>query len=155
MALWNVKFDHDNGETRKCRVCGEDFHTMRPIHRCKKCTNEYVRNYNKAQYQEGKLNTGPLKGKEHKKPYPFSTRTNDAGKRFSKIRTELNKVWATGDRELIRGHYAKQLKEAEEFGIIEWINDIRTNQSIKDMSLKKPDMIKKDYPDTRGHYEDI
>lgn len=143
------------GETRRCRVCDKDFHTIRPVWRCNACINEYVRNYNKAQYQEGKLNTGPLKGLEHKKRYPFCTITNEAGKRFSKIRVALNKVWKTGDRELIRQHYAKQLKEAEDFGIIDWINDIRTTEAIKGMSKKPFNKTKKDYPDTRGHYEDL
>jgi len=153
MALWNVKFNHTDGETRKCRVCEKEFHTMTPIWRCKPCTNQYVKDYNKSKHEEGKLNTGPLKGKEHKKPYPFSTITNEAGKRFSKIRKELNRVWATGDRDLIRQHYQKQIEDAYKFGIIDWINDMRTTKSIKEMSTKKPDKIKKDYPDTRGHYE--
>ena len=153
-GLWSRKFDYDNGETRKCRVCDKDFHTMKPIWRCQPCTNEHVKNYYKSLKEEGKLNSGPLKGKDWKKPYPFSTRTNEAGKRFSKIRVALNKVWRTGDRELIRAHYAKQLKEAEDFGIIDWINDMRTTQSIREMTQRPFNKIKKDYPDTRGHYEE-
>ena len=153
--MFKKPFNQKVGETRQCKTCGKEFHTMRPVWRCKPCINEYVRNYNKSNYQSGKLNTGPLRGKEHKKPYPFSTKTNEAGKRFSKIRKELNRIWNTGDRELIRQHYDKQLKEAEEFGIIDWINDIRTNQSIKEMAKRPQQKISKEYPDTRGHYEDI
>ena len=39
MGLWNVKFDHKNGETRVCKGCGASFHTMRPKHSCNVLTS--------------------------------------------------------------------------------------------------------------------
>ena len=145
-GLWSVKFDHKNGEDRVCRKCNTTFHANKPIWICRLCQNEEQR-----KIQEKKRE---LKGK--KENYPFSTKTNEAGKRFSRIAAKLNKVWKTGDRELIRQFYVDQLKEAEELGIIDWINDIRTNKEKKQKKVKSKNQISKDLPDTRyfNGYED-
>lgn len=143
-GLWNKKFDYKNGEDRVCKECNEPFHTKKPSNICKTCQNKNQKEIS-AKYRE-------KYGK--KDNYPFSTKTNEAGKRFSKIRVELNKVWRTGDRNLIRGHYAKQLEEAERLGIMKWIYDVRTNEAIKDRTLRSRNQIKNSTPDTRGYYED-
>jgi hypothetical protein len=142
-GLWARKFDYKNGEDRVCNKCNTPFHTKKPSWKCSKCFNE------EQKVIQGKIR----KEKGLKANYPFSTVTNEAGKRFSKIRVELNKVWRTGDRDLIRGHYAHQLKEAERLGIIAWINDVRTKEVAEERSMRSKEQTKKDYPDTRGHYE--
>lgn len=143
-GLWSKKFDYKNGEDRVCKKCNEAFHTMKPIYICRKCTNA-------RQKITGQLLREKVGKKEN---YPFSTKTNEAGKRFSKITAKLNQVWRTGDRELIRQHYANQLKEAEELGIIKWINDVRTDEVIKARTIKSKEQISNSTPDTRGHYEE-
>ena len=40
MGLWNVKFDHKNGEQRVCKECGASFHTPKPRWRCNVCVNQ-------------------------------------------------------------------------------------------------------------------
>ena len=42
-GLWSRKFDYKNGETRVCKVCGETYHTPKPINKCKKCVNDAQR----------------------------------------------------------------------------------------------------------------
>ncbi len=57
----------------------------------------------------------------------------------------------TGDKSVIIAHYDKQLKEIEENGILEWILDRRADTDKRERSRN---MIRKEYPDTRGHYEE-
>ena len=142
-GLWSKKFDYKNGEDRVCNKCNEPFYTKKPSWKCPKCFN-----------QEQKIIQTKIRHEKGLKPnYPFSTVTNEAGKRFSKIRVELNKVWRTGDKELIRQHYNKQLEEAERLGIIAWINDVRNDETIRARTTRSKEMIKKELPDTRGYYE--
>lgn len=149
-GLWNRKFDRKNGETRICKECGETYHTMKPINKCRLCVN-------KAQkvIEEVRRANHPLK-----KPYPFNNRTNEAGARFCSIRTALSNAWKeyskTGDKSYVIQHYEKQLKEAKELGILEWIYDRRTPEAKRENGqyVRTRNMIRKEYPDTRGHYED-
>jgi Zn finger protein HypA/HybF involved in hydrogenase expression len=39
-GLWSVKFDHTNGETRKCKLCDTEFHATKPRWRCNACVNK-------------------------------------------------------------------------------------------------------------------
>lgn len=142
--MFKKPFNKEVGEMRNCNTCGNEFHTHKPIWICRLCQNEVQR-----KIQEKKRLQYGIKDN-----YPFSTKTNEAGKRFSKIRVALNKVWRTGDRQLIRQHYAKQLKEAEELGILKWIFDRRDNETIKARAEKSRRRIINEYPDTRGYYED-
>lgn len=140
-GIWSRKFDYKNGEDRVCKICNEPFHTIRPINSCRKCTadkaNAYARKHRPYQRKE---------------QYPFSTATNEAGSRFSKIRQELRKAWLEG-RQTLTNHYTKQLKEAEELGIINWINDRRDKESQEQKKEKSKKKIHNDYPDTRGYNE--
>lgn len=143
-GLWSRKFDYKNGETRECKHCGDTFHTMKPRWRCTNCIN-------KAQkvIEEAKRARTPKK-----ETYPFDNYTNEAFKRFCSIRTELRKAWIefekTGDKSIITAHYDKQLKEIKDNGIMQWILD-------KKDEVNKPrtaSMTKKEFPDTRGYYEE-
>jgi hypothetical protein len=147
-GLWSVKFDHKNGETRQCKVCGETFHAKKPIWKCTKCVNasqRVIEEVKRAKYPK-------------KDTYPFDTRTNEAGSRFCRIQRELRKAWIefekTGDKTHVIQHYEKQLKEIHENGIWQWIWDRRDDASKKENKLKTASMTRKEYPDTRGHYED-
>lgn len=144
MAIWNTKFDRINGETRVCKQCGNTYHTMKPIWICRLCTNE----------QQRKIQEKKRKSYGIKDNYPFSTKNHDAGKRFCKIRQKLRKAWDEGP-EAVKKHYEAQLQEAEELGIMKWIYDRRDNETIKGKAEKSKKHIAKDWPDTRGYYEDL
>jgi hypothetical protein len=155
MSLWKVKFNHKDGETRKCKVCEENFHTKKPIWRCPLCTSKINFDKRKEQYVDGIMNTGKWIGMPMKKPYPFSNRTSEANNRFARIRGELRKAWE-GGREEVNKHYAKQLEEIRGNGIMEWILDRRGNDDLpngkeKGKSKKQTNI---DWPDTRGWYEE-
>ena len=64
---------------------------------------------------------------------------------------EYNK---TGDKSYVIAHYDKQLKEITENGILTWILDRRCLVAQKEKKSKTRGMIKNQYPDTRGYYED-
>lgn len=146
-GLWARKFDHKNGEDRVCKVCGSAYHTMKPINKCRTCTNASQR-----LIEEKRRAKNPKK-----EQYPFDNYTNEAGARFHKIQRELRKAWSefekTGDKSYVIQHYEKQLKEIKENGIWQWIWDRKVPRERKDNNLKTKNMIRKDYPDTRGHYE--
>jgi hypothetical protein len=147
-GLWSVKFDHVNGEMRKCKGCGEEYHAKKPRWLCTKCVNEKQR-----PIEEAKRARTPKK-----EQYPFDTKSNEAATRFCKIRTALSNAWKeynkTGDKSVILAHYDKQLKEIHDNGIWEWIWDRRDDASKKENKLKTASMTRKNYPDTRGHYEE-
>ena len=154
MSLWKVKFDHKNGETRKCKICNENFHAIKPIWRCKVCTSKVNFEKRKEKYEEGIMNTGKWIGMPMKKPYPFSNKTSESSNRFARIRRDLRKAWE-GGREELNKHYAKQLKEIEENGILEWILDRRANDDLPNGKQKAKSKIQTnvDWPDTRGYHE--
>jgi DNA-directed RNA polymerase subunit RPC12/RpoP len=154
MSLWKVKFDHKNGELRKCKQCDKDFHAKKPTWRCNLCTSKINFDKRKSKYEEGIMNTGKWIGMPMKKPYPFSNRTSESNNRFSRIRRELRKAWEGGREELDK-HYAKQLKEIEENGILEWILDRRANDDLPNgqKKAKSKTQTNIEFPDTRGYHE--
>jgi len=157
MALWKVKFDHKNGEIRKCKGCDVEYHTKKPRWHCPKCVSKINKAAAKKKYGEGVVPGGRFVGLPSKKSYPFSNKTSEASNRFCTIRTALSKAWKeydkTGDRTAINNHYDKYLKEIEENGIIEWIYDRRGENDAKERQVKSKNMIRNEYPDTRGYYE--
>jgi hypothetical protein len=147
MSLWKVKFNHKDGENRVCKLCGKTFHTMKPRYRCNACVND------KQKIIEAK------KRNQYKKKaqYPFNNKTTEASNRFCRIRTQMSKAWKefekTGDKSIVIAHYDKQIKEINDNGIMEWILDRRDVTSKQASKPKTTNMTRKDYPDTRGHYE--
>ena len=147
-GLWARKFDKKNGEIRQCKQCGETYHAMKPRWLCKKCVNAKQR-----PIEEAKRARTPKK-----ENYPFDNKGNEAGNRFCSIRTALSNAWKeyrkTGDRSVITAHYDKQLKEIKGNGIWQWIWDRRDDQTKKENKPKTASMTRKEWPDTRGHYEE-
>lgn len=143
MAIWNNKFDRVNGETRECKDCGTVYHTHKPTWYCRLCTNRKVR--------ESVKKNKPYEKKEF---YPIDMKNDKARQRFVKIRQKLRKAWSGGREELTK-HYSEQLREAEELGIMKWINDRRDKNSVTQRTASKSmNIITKDYPSTKGYYED-
>ncbi len=154
--MFKKPFNNTTGEQRECKICKEQFHATRPVWRCKTCIGKINFETAKKKYAEnGLIPTGKWAGMPPKKPYPFSNTTSEANNRFCSIRTRLSKAWKeyqkTGDKSVIIAHYNKQLKEIEENGIMEWILDRRADTDKRERSRN---VIKKEYPDTRGHYEE-
>jgi hypothetical protein len=149
MALWKVKFDHVNGEHRKCKLCGNDFHATRAVWRCKPCIAKINHDTAKKKYGEtGLIPTGKWAGMEPKKPYPFDNRTSEANNRFAKIRAKLREAWKGGREELTK-HYDNQLKEIQDNGIMEWILDRRADSDKQNAEVKSKTKINKEYPSTK------
>jgi len=154
MSLWKVKFNHKDGETRKCKLCDKDFHAIKPIWRCKVCTSKVNFEKRKEKYEEGIMNTGKWIGMPMKKPYPFCNRTSEANNRFARIRKDLRIAWE-GGRETITKQYTKQLDEIRDNGILEWINDRRANEDMPNNELKVKSKTKTniEYPNHHDYYE--
>ena len=153
--MFKKPFNSKIGETRECKMCGESFHTLKPRWRCKKCVAKVNFDNAKKKYAEsGLIPTGKWAGMKPKEKYPFDNRGSEASNRFCKIRTALSKAWKeykkTGDRSIITKHYDNQLKEIQENGIMEWILDRRADSDKKERTTN---VIKNEYPDTRGYYE--
>ena len=147
--MFKKPFNRKVGETRICKHCNESFFTFKPIWKCTKCVNASQR----------VIETRKRARTPKKEQYPFDNRGNEAGARFCSIRTALSKAWKeynkTGDKSYVIEHYDKQLKEIKDNGIMEWIFDRRTPEAKREMNpnAKTRNMIRTDYPDTRGHYE--
>lgn len=148
--MYKKQFNRTIGETRQCKTCSNEFHTNRPIWYCNRCVTERSKISQKQRAGEGNVKTGKFAGMAPKKPYPFDTRSNKALSRFRRIKRELNKCNTKEERRL---HYAKQLKEIEENGILEWIMDRRDDETAKERKAKSKSRTRIDYPNTRGHYE--
>jgi hypothetical protein len=140
--MFKKPFNKEVGEERICKLCGVIYHTYKPRWRCLDCLCMLQKKYPK-----------PYAKKEQ---YPFATTTNEAALRFSRIHGELSRAWKEGP-EALKAHYDKQLKEIKDNGIMEWILDRRTPEARREMNpmgmARSKNMIRKDYPDTRGHYE--
>jgi hypothetical protein len=149
-GLWSVKFDHKNGELRRCKVCDKDFHAKKPVWRCNQCISKVI--YDKAieKAGEGIMPTGKWAGMAPKKPYPFDNKSSEANNRFAKIRAELRKAWEEG-RDALTKHYDTKLEEIRHNGILEWILDRRGNDDIPmgKEKLKSKTLTKKQYPSTK------
>jgi hypothetical protein len=147
--MFKKPFNRKVGEIRECKYCGDTFHAKKPIWKCQTCVNaaqKIIEQKKRAQYAK-------------KDRYPFDTRTPAADKRFNSIRTALSNAWKeynrTGDKSYVTNHYDKQIKEIKDNGIMEWILDRRTPEAKRENNpnLRSRNMIAKDLPDTRGHYE--
>jgi hypothetical protein len=153
--MFKKPFNKVTGETRECKICKEQFHTLKPVWRCKPCIGKANFESAKNKYPPGIIPTGKWAGMKAKEKYPFDNRGSEASNRFCTIRTKLSNAWKeyrkTGDRNIITAHYDKQLQEIKDNGIMEWILDRRADSDKKE---KSRNMIKKEYPDTRGHYEE-
>ena len=145
--MFKKPFNRRVGEERQCKICGNQFHTKKPIWKCQTCVNALQKI----------IETRKRAKTPKKKHYPFNNYNHEAGARFCKIRTALSNAWKeynrTGDKSYVIAHYDKQIKEIKENGIMTWILDRRTLEAKREIQPKTRNMTKKDYPDTRGHYE--
>jgi hypothetical protein len=141
MSLWNVKFDHKNGEQRVCKECNASFHTMKPRHRCNVCVNEaqkIVERKKRSQY-------------EKKVPYPYQGPNHDYHSRFYPLRSKLHKMKV---RVEWQAYFKEKLDEIMNDKILmKWINDRRDKETAEAKQAKSKKSIQRDYPNTHDYYE--
>ena len=141
MGLWNVKFDHKNGETRQCKECGASFHTMRPKWSCIVCLNA-----------KQKVIEGKKRSKYEKKiPYPYQGANHNYHQRFYPLRRKLHKMKV---REEWQTYFKERLDEIfNDAVLMKWINDRRDKETLQAKQSKSKSNITKDYPNTHNYYE--
>ncbi len=149
--MFKKPFNKEVGETRKCNICGKDFHTFKPVLQCRPCISNKVYEKAKEKYGEGVIPTGKFAGLPFKKKYPFDTSSFENRKRFERIKRELNQCKTKEER---LAHFKKQLEEIMHNGVYEWILDRRDEETTKKTKSKSKTRTQIDYPDLRGHYED-
>ena len=121
-------------EDRICRYCGNGFHAIRPVWRCRECTMQLQKRVNAN-------NKRPRKD-----AYPFDSKGGAAKSRFRRIYRELNKC---NTREELTQHYDKMFKEIKENGIMQWIVDRRDAETQEENRNKSIRRIRNEYPNTR------
>ena len=150
--MFKKPFNSKVGETRECKICKEQFHTLKPVWRCKPCIGKANFESAKNKYPPGIIPTGKWAGMKAKEKYPFDNRGSEASNRFCTIRTTLSNAWKeyrkTGDRNIITEHYDKQLQEIKDNGILTWILDRRADSDKKEQSKSKT-KTHKEYPSTK------
>ena len=151
--MFKKPFNKVTGEIRECKICKEQFHTHKPVWRCKPCIGKANFESAKKKYGEkGLVPTGKWAGMKPKEKYPFDNRGTEASNRFCTIRTKLSNAWKeynkTGDRTIITKHYDNQLNEIKQNGILEWILDRRADSDKKEQSKSKT-KTNIEYPNTR------
>ena len=141
MGLWNVKFDHANGEQRVCKGCGVSFHTMKPRYSCNVCLNAKQRI----------IETKKRSKYEKKQAYPHQGKNHDYNQRFRPLRAKLHKM---RDRIEWQEYFKTKLDEifADEL-LMKWINDRRDKETLEAKKIKSKKTITKDYPNTHDYYE--
>ena len=141
MSLWKVKFNHKDGETRKCKVCDKDFHAKKPVWRCMTCINanqKIVEGKKRAKY-------------ERKEPYPYQGPNHDYHTRFYPLRSKLNKMKVRSEwKEYFKNRLDEIFNDAV---LMKWINDRRDKETAETKQSKSKRTIQKDYPNHHDYYE--
>jgi hypothetical protein len=140
-GLWNVKFDHTNGESRICKHCGVSFHTIKPRWSCIPCLNA----------KQKVIETKKRSRYEKKIPYPYQGPKHDYHSRFYPLRTKLHKMKV---RDEWKEYFKEKLDEIMKDKILmKWINDRRDKETAEAKQAKSKKNIVKDYPNTHDYYE--
>ena len=141
MSLWKVKFNHKDGETRRCKVCDTDFHAKKPIWKCPKCVNadqRVIETRKRAKY-------------DRKEPYPYQGPNHDYHSRFYPLRAKLHKMRV---REEWQAYFNERLEEIfNDAVLMKWINDRRDKETAEAKQIKSKSNIQKDYPNHHDYYE--
>lgn len=141
MGLWNRKFDYVNGETRQCKGCGVEFHTIKPRYSCNECLNaaqKIIETAKRAKY-------------EKKVPYPHQGPNHDYNRRFRPLRAKLHKM---KERQEWQDYFKIKLDEVmNDEALMKWIWDRRDLETKNAKKTKSKKTIIKDYPNTHDYYE--
>ena len=141
MGLWNVKFDHKNGEQRVCKECGASFHTPKPRWSCNACVNA----------KQKIIETRKRSKYERKEPYPYQGPNHDYHHRFYPLRKKLHKIKV---REEWQAYFKERLDEIlNDAVLMKWINDRRDKETAEAKQAKSKRNITKDYPNHHDYYE--
>lgn len=139
--MFKKPFNRTIGETRQCKGCGVSFHTFKPRYSCNACVNakqKIIEKKKRANY-----------GK--KASYPYQGPNHDYNRRFRPLRATLHKM---KERVEWQEYFKIKLDEIlNDVVLMKWIWDRRDLETAKEKQAKSRNVIKKDTPDTRGHYE--
>ena len=140
-GLWSVKFNHKDGETRRCKLCDNEFHAIKPTWRCSACVNakqKIVEKNKRSKY-------------ERKEPYPYQGPKHDYHHRFYPLRAKLHKIKVRSEWQ---AYFKERLDEIfADAVLMKWINDRRDKETAETKQTKSKDNIKKDYPNHHDYYE--
>lgn len=140
-GLWSRKFDYVNGETRQCKECDKEFHTIKPRYRCNACLNarqKITEQKKRARY-------------EKKEPYPYQGEKHNYHSRFYPFRAKLHKMKV---RSQWQEYFKERLDEIlNDAVLMKWINDRRDKETAEAKKLKSKSNITKDYPNHHDYYE--
>ena len=140
--MFKKPFNRTIGETRTCKHCNVEFHTFKPIYRCKDCTNANQKLYEsrrRKQYQK-------------KEKYPYQGPNHNYKQRFEPLKRILHKMKLRSEWQTYLKVKLDELLKDEI--LMKWINDRRDEETKNANKSRSKRVIQKDYPDTRGHYED-
>ena len=141
MSLWKVKFDHKNGEMRKCKLCDTEFYTKKPRWRCTACVNA------KQKITETKKRSKY----ERKASYPYQGPNHDYHARFYPLRAKLHKIKVRSEwKEYFKEKLDEILNDAV---LMKWINDRRDKETAEAKKVKSKSNITKDYPNHHDYYD--
>jgi hypothetical protein len=88
---------------------------------------------------------------ERKEPYPYQGPNHDYHSRFYPLRAKLHKMKT---RDEWQAYFKIRLDEVfNDVVLMKWINDRRDKETAETKQSKSRNVIKKEFPDTRGWYE--
>jgi len=135
------KFNYKDGETRECKTCNIQFYTTKPRYRCDVCINANQKKYERLRRAKY----------ERKVPYPYQIGNHNYNHRFYPLRAKLHKM---KERVEWQEYFKIKLNEIMQDDVLmKWINDRRDLETKNAKIMKSRNVIKKETPDTRGHYE--
>lgn len=139
--MFKKPFNKVVGEQRICKHCDKEFYTFKPRYRCNECINakqKIVEQRKRATY-------------EKKAPYPHQAANHNYNQRFRPLRVKLHKM---KERSEWQEYFKIKLDEIfNDAVLMKWIWDRRDAETKSKRVARSKNVIKKDYPDTRGHYE--
>jgi hypothetical protein len=139
--MFKKPFNRTIGETRQCKECNLEFFTLKPVYTCQPCQNKKQKVYEgrrRQQYQK-------------KAVYPYQGKNHNYKQRFDPLKRILHKM---KERSEWQTYFKVKLDEIlKDAVLMKWIWDRRDDETKNANKSKSRNIIKKDYPDTRGHYE--
>jgi hypothetical protein len=140
-GLWSRKFDYVNGDTRECKGCGVEFHTIKPRYSCNQCINakqRIIETKKRAKY-------------EKKLPYPYQGKNHNYKQRFDPLKSKLHKM---KERQEWQAYFKVRLDEVlNDAVLMKWINDRRDKETAEAKQIKSKSNITKEYPNHHDYYE--
>jgi len=140
--MFNKKsFDRIKGEIRTCKKCNVEFHTLKPLFVCTPCVNANQKKYERLRREQY----------QRKPVYPYQGKNHNYKIRFEPLKRILHKMKVRSEWQ---AYFKIKLDEIlSDEVLMKWIWDRRDLETKNQKVTRSRNVIKKDTPDTRGHYE--